>query len=985
MRFGPILTTLALAPAVVGSALSRARLRHEPRLTVSSLTYLETYGPGDKVKVYRGTPADVTVKGHLVDLSTSVEARTSGGAATTDPFVFTGDRVGGDNSSVVVEVATGDKTSLGTYQVLLHYLVETNGPDKFQVQVFDRGQVDNLSIIEPAETNGFYLTGKQYTLRAIGTNVENAALFVAKTGIPGLTATATQTSTSSISKTFPIRFGSGGTFTIEASDFFDLHLPAPPPTSCTDQCYSGTATLHVQVVAVPVVASVSSTTPASGSTVTITGTALSSSGLSSQIQAAPRYGSVNSFVSAATTVSGAGLAFTADAGMRQDSIMLLYRPTSSFSGPPSFAVRLPNIAVQGGAPVITQLDSIPTAQGTRFILVGGVHTLLGRFLAPNPLAPTQTLVLDPSVVSSIQRTPPTSVQLAGLSTAPTTPTIKFGQNDLDVSFSRYFPTAVVGVVHGADSVRFGMINFTDTISKTLTVTTPFGSVSVPNVLAVPPPTIAFLRRTFSTGQPLVVNDGVLLRGANYDVGGVGLILASAGSVIQSATLKLNGQPITGTTASAAPGSTVQFFIPVTAPLGPATLSLATRAGVVSRSVTIQDKPPQVSIVGFQASPNDVVGGQPITATVAFNAPIAAGTTAATLLVTQTPAAPSPLTLPAPILVHANPTVFTIPTRVTRAPVTATILVRNVDSNFTGGIVASATTSVTVRPPSPTSLTLATPNVVGGQSVLATIQMTGSATLADSIPVALTADDPTTVAIPSGGFLVGSSATIQIGTHVVPTSRTVTITATAGGQSRSATLTVLPPTVASVTPNPASTLSPSTVPVTVSLTAALPSAQTATIACTGQGLTCPTSVSLSGPSGTFNVNTADVPTPQTGTIAVTLNGVTTTGTLDIQPLAVQSITVSPTAVHGGTSSSFTIQLNRASAATLVFQFSSSDPSAVTAPPSVTFLGGQLTKLVTVNTVASQAVSKTATITATATRTTNFGQATITKSATLTVNP
>ena len=287
MRLGPILTTLAFAPAVLGGALRRARLHREPRLTVSSLTYLETYGPGDKVKVYRGTPADITVKGHLVDLSTSVGARTSSGEATTQPFVFTGDRVGGDNSSVVVEVATGDKTSLGTYQVLLHYLIETNGPDKFQVQVFDRGQVDNLAIVEPAETNGFYLTGKQYTLRALGSHLENAALFVAKTGIPGLTATPTQASSSPTTKTFPIRFASGGTFTLEATDFFDLHLPAPPPTSCTDECYTGTATLHVQVAAVPVVASVSSTTPAAGATVTITGTALSSSGLSSQIKPHP--------------------------------------------------------------------------------------------------------------------------------------------------------------------------------------------------------------------------------------------------------------------------------------------------------------------------------------------------------------------------------------------------------------------------------------------------------------------------------------------------------------------------------------------------------------------------------------------------------------------------------------------------------------------------------------------------------------------------
>jgi hypothetical protein len=984
MRLGPIVTTLAFAPTLFGAALSRARRHREPRLTVSSLTYLETYGPGDKVKVYRGAEAHVTVKGHLVDLSTGVEARTAGGAATTDPFPFTGDRVGGDNSSIVVGVAMTDQTPLGAYQVLLHYLVETSGPDKFQIQVFDSGKIDDISIVEPAEANGFYLTGKQYTLRATGSHLENAALFVAKTGISGLTTTATQVSSSSISKTFPIKFTSGGAFTIDATDFFDLHLPAAPPTSCVDECYTGNGKLSFQVVAVPVIASVSSTAPAAGSTVTIAGSGLSSPGLSSEIRAVPRYGSPNAFVPATTSISNTGLTFAAQAGMRQDSIMLVYRPLNQFTGPPTFAVRLPNIAVQGGAPQITQIDTAKVASGKRYVLPGGVRTLLGQFLAPNPLAPT-LIAIDPNVINSIPKTLPTSVQLAGASTAPATPTIKFGQNDLDVSLSRYFPTAVIGVAHGVDSVKFGMINFTDTISKTLTVTTPFGSVSVPNVLAVPPPTIAFIRRTFSTGQPLVVNDGVLLRGVNYDVGGVGLILTTSGAIQGWATIKLNGQIINPGLLSAAPGSTMPFGVPTTAALGPGTLSLETVAGSVSRSITIQDKPPVVSIVGFQASPSDVVGGQTITGTVAFNAPIAAGTTAATLVVTQSPATPSPLNLPAPILVHANPTVFTVTTRVTRAPVTATILVKNADSSTNGGPPNTASATVTVRPPSPTSLTLSTANVVGGQSLSATVQMTGGAATLDSIPITFTTDDPTTVTIPQSVLLNGSSATIQIGTHVVPVSRTATITATAGGQSRSATITVAPPTIVSVTPNPSSTLSPSTVPVTVTLTAALPSAQTATVACSGQGLTCPTSVSISGSAASFNVTTADVPTPRTGTITVTFNGVSTSGSLDIQPLAVQTITVSPASVAAGASSSFTMQLNRAPGVSLTFQFSSSDPTVVHAPAAVTFGTNDVTKLVTVNTVAPQGTAKTVTITATANRSTAFGPATITKTATLIVNP
>jgi len=248
-----------------------------------------------------------------------------------------------------------------------------------------------------------------------------------------------------------------------------------------------------------------------------------------------------------------------------------------------------------------------------------------------------------------------------------------------------------------------------------------------------------------------------------------------------------------------------------------------------------------------------------------------------------------------------------------------------------------------------------------------------------------ADDPTSVTIPASVFLNGGSAAIQVATRVVPNTRTVTITATSGGQARSATLTLQPPTIATVAANPTSTISPSTVPVTVTLTAPLPSATTATVACTGQGLTCPTSVSLSGSTASFNVTTSDVPTARTGTITVTFNGVATSGTLDIQPLAVESMIVSPATIRAGVSSSFTMQLNRASTSGLTFSFASSDPTVVFAPAAVTFTAGQITKLVTINSAAPQSVSKTVTITATANRSTPFGTSVITKTATIAVNP
>src|SRR5207248_4803529 len=110
--------------------------------------------------------------------------------------------------------------------------------------------INTLSIVEPLEATGTYFTGKTYTLRAVGDHVNNAALYIAKTGIPGLTIVPVTTKTTSVATTttkdIHVRFASGGSFAIHGTDFFDANLPSPPPTNCTDQCYNGAGTVSFQ-------------------------------------------------------------------------------------------------------------------------------------------------------------------------------------------------------------------------------------------------------------------------------------------------------------------------------------------------------------------------------------------------------------------------------------------------------------------------------------------------------------------------------------------------------------------------------------------------------------------------------------------------------------------------------------------------------------------------------------------------------------------
>ena len=71
------------------SAFEGLRDRHElPRKTIGSIHYLDTYGPTDKVRVFRGRTANIEVNGRLLDLSTGVEVKTASGGNTAPRSSF---------------------------------------------------------------------------------------------------------------------------------------------------------------------------------------------------------------------------------------------------------------------------------------------------------------------------------------------------------------------------------------------------------------------------------------------------------------------------------------------------------------------------------------------------------------------------------------------------------------------------------------------------------------------------------------------------------------------------------------------------------------------------------------------------------------------------------------------------------------------------------------------------------------------------------
>ena len=178
-----------------------------------------------------------------------------------------------------------------------------------------------------------------------------------------------------------------------------------------------------------------------------------------------------------------------------------------------------------------------------------------------------------------------------------------------------------------------------------------------------------------------------------------------------------------------------------------------------------------------------------------------------------------------------------------------------------------------------------------------------------------------------------------------------------------------------------------VSISITLNVPAPSPQTIAIACTGEGLTCPSSATITGSSASFNVDVVEVSTARTVSINATLNDVVRTAVLSLQPSAVQTMVASPTSVAAGVGSSVTIQLNRPVSGTpLSLSLTSSDTSVVKTPSGGAFFEvGEITKLVSLTTRAPQTQPKTVTITATGTRSTTLGTSTITASTTLTVTP
>ena len=194
--------------------------------------------------------------------------------------------------------------------------------------------------------------------------------------------------------------------------------------------------------------------------------------------------------------------------------------------------------------------------------------------------------------------------------------------------------------------------------------------------------------------------------------------------------------------------------------------------------------PPVALASFGVNPSSVQGGAGSIGTVTLDAPAPAA-----VQVALASANPSVAAVPASVSVAAGGASASFP--ITTSAVTATTAV-GLTASLNGASMTAAITVSPAPPPAPAlqSLTLSPSTVMGGASSTGAIRLTGAAP-AGGVVVTLTSSRPTRATVPTTVTVPAGSATVTftVSTSPSPTNTSSIITATAGGISKTAGLTI----------------------------------------------------------------------------------------------------------------------------------------------------------------------------------------------------
>ena len=325
---------------------------------------------------------------------------------------------------------------------------------------------------------------------------------------------------------------------------------------------------------------------------------------------------------------------------------------------------------------------------------------------------------------------------------------------------------------------------------------------------------------------------------------------------------------------------------------------------------------------------------------------------------------SNVTVPASVSIAAGQTAASFTANVGQITADATAQL----SATYAGVSRTATLSL-VSPAVLSSVACSPSTISPGGSTTCTVAVTKAAPSGGFV-ASLSSSNSAALALPASVTVsAGStSVTFQATAGSVATSTSVVVTASASGASKTTTVTIAPLSqLTALNCSPTSVNAPGTSACSVVLTLAAPSGGiTVTLASNDSNVTVPASVSIAAgqTAASFTANVGQITADATASLSATYGGVTRTATLSlVAPVVLSSVACSPSTISAGGSTTCTIALTKtAPSEGHPVALSSSNPTALSVPASITVLGGTTSSTFQAD-AGSVALSEPVTITAT----------------------
>jgi hypothetical protein len=603
----------------------------------------------------------------------------------------------------------------------------------------------------------------------------------------------------------------------------------------------------------------------------------------------------------------------------------------------------PSVTVQAGSTTATFPVNTDTVNQVTTV------TITGNYLGTQ----AGTLIVTPPAITSFTLSPSTVV-----GGASSTATLTFGAPAPGGAVVALSSDNVAATVPASISVPEGATTATFTVTTssvgaiaTTNLTASYGGQSARVTLTINPASVA----SVSLSPNIVVggntSTGSVTLSGPAPAGGTVIALSSDSA---AAVVPANVTVLAGATAATFPISTNAVSSVTAANIGAIYYS--------TQSAALTINPPALTSVSL--NPTSVTGGGTSTGTVTLNGPAPTGGSTVTLSSNNASA-----TVPASVTVAAGAVTATFTANTTGVASVTTVAI-------TASNNGTQTASLTINPPTVSSVILNPATVTGGTSSTGTVTLSGPA--APGGTAVTLSSDSTSATVPAS-VTVGAgatTATFTVSTIAVAATTTANISGASNG-SQSAPLTINAPTVASVALTPNSVIGSNSSAGTVTLNGPAPTGgSVVTLSSDNAAATVLASVTVAAgaTTGTFTVNTTPVATTATATITETYNG-TQTASLTINSPSLASVTLNPTSVTGSYPSTAKVTLNGPAPASGATVTLSSDNAAATVPTNVTIPEGATTATVAVNT----------TSVATATTVTIGGVYNGTQTAALTINP